>query len=107
MLHCACTHQAVTPPEEPARARRPDGRQRGEDAGGEGVTKLRRHGIFAALVVEDQRGDCAVALDEEVVKGHCGLDQQGVKSMVIPYKERLDVLLAPTQPADAESSSAA
>ena len=36
-----------------------------------------------------------------------GLDQHGVSAMVIPYKDRFDVLLAPTQPADAEFITAA
>ncbi len=58
-------------------------------------------------------GDVAIALQVDPVRTisdalgmQGGLDQQGVSSMVIPYKDRLDVLLAPTQPADAEFISA-
>lgn len=54
-------------------------------------------------------GDVAIALQIEPVRTisdalgmQGGLDQHGVSSLVIPYKERFDVLLAPTQPADAE-----
>ena len=59
-------------------------------------------------------GDVAIALQVDPTKTisdalgmQGGLDRQGVESMVIPYKERFDVLLAPTQPADAEFISAA
>ncbi len=59
-------------------------------------------------------GDVAIALQVEPVRTisdalgmQGGLDQHGVSSMVIKYKERLDVLLAPTQPADAEFISPA
>jgi len=54
-------------------------------------------------------GDVAIALQVEPVRTisdalgmQGGLDQHGVSSIVIPYRERFDVLLAPTQPADAE-----
>jgi Flp pilus assembly CpaE family ATPase len=54
-------------------------------------------------------GDVAIALQIEPTKTvsdalgmQGGLDKQGVASMVIHYKDRFDVLLAPTQPADAE-----
>lgn len=54
-------------------------------------------------------GDVAIALQVEPVRTisdalgmQGGMDQHGVASMVIPYKQRFDVLLAPTQPADAE-----
>lgn len=59
-------------------------------------------------------GDVAIALQVEPVRTisdalgmQGGLDRHGVSSMVIHYKERLDVLLAPTQPADAEFISPA
>jgi pilus assembly protein CpaE len=59
-------------------------------------------------------GDVAIALQIDPTKTisdalgmQGGLDKQGVASLVIPYKERFDVLLAPTQPADAEFISAA
>lgn len=54
-------------------------------------------------------GDIAIAMQVDPVrtisdalgmKG--GLDQDGIRSMVIPAGERLDLLLAPRQPADAE-----
>lgn len=58
-------------------------------------------------------GDVAIALQVEPVRTisdalgmQGGLDQHGVNSMVISYKDRFDVLLAPTQPADAEFISA-
>ena len=58
-------------------------------------------------------GDVAIALQIEPVRTvsdalgmQGGLDQHGVSSMVIPYRDRFDVLLAPTQPADAEFISA-
>jgi pilus assembly protein CpaE len=54
-------------------------------------------------------GDIAIALQIDPVRTisdalgmQGGLDKHGVASMVIPYKDRLDVLLAPTMPADAE-----
>lgn len=54
-------------------------------------------------------GDVAIALQVEpertisdAVGMQGGLDPQGVGSLVIKYKEHFDVLLAPTQPADAE-----
>jgi pilus assembly protein CpaE len=59
-------------------------------------------------------GDVAIALQIDPTKTisdalgmQGGLDRQGVASMVIPYKENFDVVLAPTQPADAEFISAA
>jgi len=59
-------------------------------------------------------GDVAIALQvdpertiSDALGMQGGLDRQGVSSLVIPYKERFDVLLAPTQPADAEFISAA
>ena len=54
-------------------------------------------------------GDIAIALQIDPVRTisdalgmQGGLDKHGVASMVIPYKDRFDVLLAPTMPADAE-----
>jgi len=54
-------------------------------------------------------GDVAVALQVEPTRTisdalgmQGGLDRSGLKSLVIPYRERLDVLLAPRSPADAE-----
>lgn len=54
-------------------------------------------------------GDVAIALQidptrtiSDALGMQAGLDQQGVASLVINYKENFDVLLAPTQPADAQ-----
>ncbi len=54
-------------------------------------------------------GDIAIALQIDPVRTisdalgmQGGLDKHGVASMVIHYKDRFDVLLAPTMPADAE-----
>ncbi len=54
-------------------------------------------------------GDVAIALQVEPMRTisdalgmQGGLDAQGVQAMVMHYKEGFDVLLAPTQPADAE-----
>jgi pilus assembly protein CpaE len=54
-------------------------------------------------------GDVAIALQVDPVRTisdalgmQGGLDKHGVASLVITYADRLDVLLAPTQPADAE-----
>lgn len=54
-------------------------------------------------------GDVAIAMQVEPSRTisdalgmQGGLDRDGVRSMVIPVSDRLDVLLAPTQPADAE-----
>ncbi len=54
-------------------------------------------------------GDVAIAMQVEPTRTisdalgmQGGLDRDGVRSMVIPVSDRLDVLLAPTQPADAE-----
>ncbi len=59
-------------------------------------------------------GDVAIALQIEPTRTisdalgmQAGLDQQGVASLVIPYKDNFDVLLAPTQPADGEYITAA
>lgn len=58
-------------------------------------------------------GDVAIALQVDPVRTisdalgmQGGLDRRAIESMVIPYQDRLDVLLAPTQPADAEFISA-
>lgn len=58
-------------------------------------------------------GDVAIALQVEPIRTisdalgmQGGLDEHGVNSMVIAYRDNLDVLLAPTQPADAEFISA-
>ncbi len=54
-------------------------------------------------------GDVAIAMQVEPTRTisdalgmQGGLDRDGVRSMVIPVSDRLDVMLAPTQPADAE-----
>jgi pilus assembly protein CpaE len=59
-------------------------------------------------------GDVAIALQIDPTKTisdalgmQGGLDRQGVASLVIPFQENFDVVLAPTQPADAEFISAA
>ncbi|MBU6245440.1 MAG: AAA family ATPase [Actinomycetales bacterium] len=58
-------------------------------------------------------GDVAIALQVDPVRTisdalgmQGGLDRRAIESMVIPYRDRLDLLLAPTQPADAEFISA-
>ena len=58
-------------------------------------------------------GDVAIALQIEPTRTisdalgmQAGLDQQGVASLVVHYKENFDVLLAPTHPADGEFISA-
>ena len=58
-------------------------------------------------------GDVAIALQVEPVRTigdvlgmQGGLDRRALESLVIPYRDGLDVLLAPVQPADAEFISA-
>lgn len=58
-------------------------------------------------------GDVAIALQADPVRTisdalgmQAGMDRHGVESLVVPYNERLDLLLAPRQPADAEFISA-
>ena len=67
------------------------------------------HGRVCLADFNLEFGDVAIALQVEPARTisdalgmQGGLDSQGVQSMVIHYKDALDVLLAPTQPADAE-----
>ncbi len=68
-----------------------------------------------ALVDFDlETGDIAIALQLDPAKTisdalgmQGGLDERAMSSLVVPYKARLDCLLAPTKPADAEFVSAA
>ena len=61
-----------------------------------------------------ETGDVAIALQLDPTKTvsdalgmQGGLDERAMASLVVPYKARLDCLLAPTRPADAEFVSAA
>lgn len=93
--------------------------------GGCGKTTVSTN-LAAALVAENdgstvclvdfdlETGDVAIALQldptrtiSDALGMQGGLDERALASLIVPYKSRLDCLLAPTKPADAEFVSAA